>query len=159
MQYNKTVSNPMLIGALELLKAEETPEHRKMVSDQIVKGTFICPAMLNPIPQPGPDGRVVPSPNTQIQFPMVNASDGKKFFMAFTDEEEYHKWKDYEGKQFFAATFDDYVMLMFNKNEKGQTNESHGFIVNPFGAKIIVPKEMVAQYMIAKASQAKKDKK
>lgn len=155
MQYNRMVSNPLLVGAIELMKAEETPEHRKLVSDEIVKGTFICPATLTPVPEKGPDGKYSPAKDTLISFSMINANDGKKLYMAFTDEAEYHKWSGYKDKQFFAATFDDYVAILFQKNEKGDPIESDGFVINPFSTKIIVPKEMVAQYMIAKVAQGK----
>ena len=29
MEFNKSVSNPMLMGAIELMREEDTPEHRK----------------------------------------------------------------------------------------------------------------------------------
>ena len=30
MEFNKPVSNPMMVGSIELLKAEDTPEHRQI---------------------------------------------------------------------------------------------------------------------------------
>ena len=34
MEFNKPVSNPMMVGSIELLKAEDTPEHRQMFLDE-----------------------------------------------------------------------------------------------------------------------------
>jgi len=157
MEFTKSVSNPLLMGAIELMKAEPTPEHRKMVSDEIVKAKFLCPVVMNPLPQPGPDGVVKPAPGTQMQFPMLTAPDGKQFFMAFTDSYELQKWKDHEDKQTVAASFDDYAGLLFKKDPKGQLPPAIGFVINPFGANIVVPREMIAQYMAARAAQAQKN--
>ena len=30
MEFNKPVSNPMMVGSIELLKAEDTPEHSRL---------------------------------------------------------------------------------------------------------------------------------
>ena len=35
MEFNKPVSNPMMVGSIELLKAEDTPEHRQMFLDEM----------------------------------------------------------------------------------------------------------------------------
>ena len=35
MEFNKPVSNPMMVGSIELLKAEDTPEHRQMFLDEL----------------------------------------------------------------------------------------------------------------------------
>ena len=34
MEFNKPVSNPMMVGSIELLKAEDTPEHRQMFLEE-----------------------------------------------------------------------------------------------------------------------------
>ena len=33
MEFNKPVSNPMMVGSIELLKAEDSPEHSQMFLD------------------------------------------------------------------------------------------------------------------------------
>ena len=38
MEFNKPVSNPMMVGSIELLKAEDTPEHRTAESKVPVSG-------------------------------------------------------------------------------------------------------------------------
>lgn len=155
MEYNKLVSNPMLVGAIELMKADATPEHQKMVSDEIVKANFLIPAVVTPVPEPDETGAVRPVPGSQVHFPILTAPDEKKFFMAFTDMEELKKWKDVEGQQFFAMTFEDYAGLLLRKDSEGKTNPAAGFVINPFGGNVVVSKEMLAQYIAAKADREK----
>ena len=40
MEFNKPVSNPMMVGSIELLKAEDTPEHRQMFLESFRKQSF-----------------------------------------------------------------------------------------------------------------------
>ena len=88
MEFNKTVSNPMLVGALELMKAEDTPAHRNMFMGELTKASFLTPAIIEPAPTEDAEGKLVLAPNSKVQFPMLNTPDGAKFFMAFTDAAE-----------------------------------------------------------------------
>ncbi len=150
MEYNKSVSNPMLMGAIELMKAEPTPSHKKMVSDEIIKGIYLSPAKVTPVPKPG---ETKLAPGSHVQLPALAAPNGKQYFMAFTDMAEFKKWRDEEGQQTLSMTFDDYAMMMFRKDQQGNVSPVAGMVINPFGANIIVPKEMVAQYISAKVAQ------
>lgn len=153
MEYNKSVSNPLLIGAIELMKAENTPEHKKMVSDEILKAIYLTPATVTPIP---PEGETKLPPGSNVQLPVLAASNGKQFFMAFTDTKELKKWKDEEGQQTLAMSFDDYAMMMFRRDKEGNPSQVAGLVINPFGANIIVPKEMVAHYVATKVANEKR---
>ena len=44
----KTINNPMLMGALELLRAENTQDHRNMVMQEILRARFLCPVIVDP---------------------------------------------------------------------------------------------------------------
>ena len=74
--------------------------------------------------------------------------------MAFTDSMELGKWKNLENQHSFSMTFDDYAGMLFKKDSKGNTSPAAGFVINPFGANIIVPKEMVAQYLAETRAKA-----
>lgn len=149
MKYNVTVSNPMLIGAIELMNAEPTKEHNKMVSRELVKAEFLSPATITPAP---PEGSTELIKGCQVSLPVLAAPDGKQFFMAYTDMSELEKWPDADGKQTVSMTFDDYVAMMCKTEVEGKGGVD-GFIVNPFGAKLVVPKELAKQFIIAKLAQ------
>ncbi len=150
MEYNKPVSNPMLIGAIQLMKADGTPKHKKMVSDEIIKACYVTPAMVTPVPE---EGETKLGPGTHVQLPVLAAPDGKQFFMAFTDIKELKKWKDDEEQQTVTMTFEDYAAMLFKKDNQGNPSPVAGFVINPFSMNIIVPKEMAAQYVSAKMAR------
>ncbi len=158
MEFNKAVSNPMLMGCIELMKEEDTPEHRNMFVTELTKAQLLSPALMEPAPEEDAEGNLKPLPGTKVQFPMLSTSDGKKFLMAFTDRAEYESWQEKSNQKLptFALRFEDYATLLFGRNAQGNTTPGLGFVINPVGANIIVPKEMVAGVMAAKAAQAKK---
>lgn len=157
MEFNKTVSNPMLVGCIELLKEEDTPEHRRMFVEELTKAQLLSPALMEPAPVEQADGRLKPEPGTKVQFPMLAAPDGKKFFMAFTDIAEYEKWQEKANQKlpYFALKFDDYAALLLRKDAQGNAGPGLGFVINPLGANIVVPREMAASIMAARMAQAK----
>ena len=50
MEFNKPVSNPLLMGSIELMKAEDTPAHRNMFMGELAKAEFLSPAIIEPAP-------------------------------------------------------------------------------------------------------------
>ncbi len=155
MEFNKPVSNPMLVGALELLRAEDTPDHRTLFMDEVLKATFLIPAIVTPTPEPDEEGKVKIAPGSKVQFPMLTAKDGKSFFMAFTDWTELKKWKDEEGQQTFAVRFQDYADMLFRKDAEGNMNPAGGFVINPFGGNMVMTRELMAGMMASALKQAR----
>ena len=119
MEFNKPVSNPMMVGSIELLKAEDTPEHRQMFLDELQKAKFLSPVVIDPVPVPDENGRVTIARDAKVQFPMLSTEDGRKFFMAFTDWTELKRWRDEENQQTFAMNFDDYAGMLLRKDAQG----------------------------------------
>lgn len=152
MEYKKTVSNPMLVGSIELMKADPSPEHKQMFIDEMMKGKFISPVIITPMPEEDENGKVKLTQENKVQFPMLTAPDGKNFFMAFTDMMEFKKWKkdgeSQEDKPFFALTMDEFCAMTMRRD-----SVSMGAVINPFGANILVPREMMASLMAAKLAK------
>lgn len=155
MEFNKSVSNPMLAGSIELMKAEDTPEHRNMFVVELTKALLLSPAIVDPAPEEDAQGNYRLAPGSKVQFPMLSAPDGKKFFMAFTDRREYQAWQEKNQKlPYFALKFEEYAAMLLGRTPGG-SSQAAGFVINPFGANIVVPKEMAAAVMAARAAQAK----
>lgn len=150
MEFNKTVTNPMLVGAIEVMKAEPTPEHKNLFINELLKAKLMAPAIITPDPVPDEDGEIRLKPDHKIQFPMLTSPDKKNYFMAYTDKMELKKWKDKEDTKVFALTIDDYIGMTLR-----QGSQSEGFVLNPYGANIVVTKEMLASFMAAKMAQMK----
>lgn len=156
MEFNKPVSNPLLVGSIELMKAEDTPAHRNMFIAELGKASFLSPAVIEPAPEPDKDGKLSIAPGSKVQFPMLTRPDGAKFFMAFTDEAEYEKWQEKNQKfPTFALKIEDYAAMILRRDPKGNICPALGMVINPFGANIVLPREMLAGMMSAKAAQAK----
>ena len=154
MEFNKPVSNPMMVGSIELLKAEDTPEHRQMFLDELQKAKFLSPVVIDPVPVPDENGRVTIARDAKVQFPMLSTEDGRKFFMAFTDWTELKRWRDEENQQTFAMNVADYAGMLLRKDAQGNISPALGFVINPFGGNIVVTREMVASMIAAKLKAA-----
>jgi hypothetical protein len=155
MEFNKSVSNPMLMGAIELMKAEDTPEHRNMFIGELAKASFLSPAIIEPAPAEGADGKLAIAPGSKVQFPMITGAEGMRFFMAFTDMTEYEKWQEKNPDPrlpYFALKIEDYANIVLRRDAKGNICPALGIAINPYGANIIVPREMLAGMMSAKAA-------
>lgn len=133
----KPITNPMLVGAIELLRADDTIEHRHMVMEEIAHATLLSPVTI--IPEPVPDESGIPriTPEHNVQVPLI-AMGGRRFFMAFTDYAELQKWSKGEKKSVFGFRFSDYLNMM-----QGAGDSCDGLAVNPAGNNLILSKEMI----------------
>ncbi len=147
MEFNKKVSNPLLVGTIEVMKAEDTPEHRSLFVSELVKAQLLTPVVADPAPELDESGQLKLIKGSRVQFPMLTTPDGKRFYMAFTDMMELKRWKNEENPAFFNITFQDCAGMLFGKDAKGNSSPALGFVINPFGANIVVPREMVMQIM------------
>lgn len=134
----KPITNPMLVGAMELLKAENTPDHRKLVMEEIMHAKFLSPVVVDPAPVPDEKGVSTITKDHKINLPMLSTADGKHFFMAFTDVQELQKWKKEDNQQIFGFDFKDYVRMII-----AEGSVSCGVIINPFGHNLMIPREMI----------------
>lgn len=156
MEFNKAVSNPMLVGCIELVKAEDTPEHRNMFMTELTKAQLQAPALIEPAPGADGEGRLTLSPGSRVQFPMLSSPEGKKFFMGFTDPKAYLKWTEGNGEMpFFALKFEDYLNMLLSRDAQGNECQASGIVINPMGANVMVPKDMLARVVAARMEQLK----
>ena len=152
MEFNKITSNPMLVGSMELLKADPSPEHKSLFVSEMMKAKYMSPAMITPEPVVDENGEKKPAPGSKIQLPMLSAPDGKKFFVAFTDKMEFDKFRKEEDAPFIALGAEEYAAMLLRKD-----SPVLGFIINPGSANMVVPKEMLASIIAAKIAKMKEE--
>jgi hypothetical protein len=148
MEYKTSVSNPMLVGALHVLKAEDTPEHRQIVLDEIRKSKFLSPAVFEKPPIVDEKNRIVmTSENRPKLFPIPGP--GKKPYLAvFSDKYEIPEdkfaavSKDIGEIEMVTITFPELAFFLLQPG-----SQLAGCIVNPFSAGIAFPKEALAAMM------------
>lgn len=159
MEFNKSVSNPMLVGSIELLKAEDTLEHSNMFLTELLKASLLAPALVNPAPQEDEEGNLKLLPGSKVQFLMASAPDGRKYFMGFTDDAEYRLWVEKNQPcPAFALVFDDYIGMMMQKDAAGNPCPAQGIIINPCGSNLVVHKDILAQVMAGRMIHTLKQK-
>ena len=149
MEFNVEVQNPILVGAMQLFKAEDTPEHRKLFMNELAKARLMSPVFIDPEPTVSPEGKYVVEKGAKVVFPQINTKDGKKFFVLYTDKNCMDKAIDVEGnptpemfrKNFAALQLDEIGAMMLVPMPDGGVNPVEGVVLNPFDENIIVGKE------------------
>lgn len=132
------ITNPMLTGAMELMKQSDTVEHRQMFIGEMLHAKFLSPVVIDPLPEADENGISKVDKDARIQLPMLTAPDGKHYFMAFTDLAELQKWNKEGNQQIFGFDFADYVGMIRNAKET-----ANGFVINPYSHNIVLPAEFV----------------
>lgn len=147
MEFNKPVSNPFLVGAIKLIQENPTDENRKTFWDEVMRSEFLTPIYLDPEPRKGENGSMRILPDTNMRFPTLVATDGQEYLAAYTDQDEFDKWKTESQVYKVSMTFDDYINMLLYKKENVE-NDTAGFVINPFSSNIIVTKDMVAKLIL-----------
>ncbi len=140
MEQPRAINNPMLVGAMELLKADNSAKHRDFFLQELLKAHLLTPAMVTPKPKKDENGMVRMPPDAQIQVPMLSTNEGVRYFMAFTDMQELKKWVKSleEGQQLFVFGFQEFATMV-----KRADSQCDGFAINPGGANVRVTRKMI----------------
>ena len=140
MEQPKAINNPMLVGAMELLKADNSTNHRDFFLQELLKAHLLTPATVPHKPEPDEEGIMRMLPDSQIQLPMLTTREGVRYFMAFTDMQELKKWVKNlgENQHLLVFGFQDYAGMV-----KRADSQCDGFAVNPASANILVTRRMI----------------
>lgn len=150
MKFENGIKNPMLVGMIELMKADDTPEHREMFVKEVLKSTFVSPVEITPPPVADENGVKRIAAGSQVSFPLIQSREGKKYFMAFTDLEELKQYQKEDNPNVFALKFDDYVSMLLKADDAGRMSEAVGVVINPMSSNIILVKDVIANMMLTK---------
>ena len=138
----KFISNPMLVGAMELVKKNKSQENLKVFMDELLHARLISPIIITPPPTIDENGKAKLTEENKISIPMIPGPDDKKYFMAFTDMEEMKKLKAKGPVNVLPFGIKDYAVMMANAADK-----CDGIAINPTSNGPIVNKAMVAAIM------------
>ena len=90
-------------------------------------------------------------PGSRIQFPMLGTTDGKRLFVAFTDQTEYDAWQEKNAKlPCFTLKMEDYGQMLLRKDPLGNLSPAVGMVINPMSSNVVVSREMLASLMARK---------
>ena len=141
----------MLMGALELLRAENTPDHRSMVMQEILRSRFLCPVIVDPPLVANEEGVARANADSKVNMLLLTANDDKKYFMGYTDMEEVNKWTSQPKHQMIVFKFADYVHMLLKPD-----CEVNGIVINPFDHNLVITKDMV-QAMLKKGNYSEEE--
>ena len=136
------IANPMLIGAMELVKNNKSPENLKVFMDELLHAKLLSPVVITPPPVADETGKVKLTEENKISVPMMAGPDGRKFFMAYTDMAELKKLKSEAQLNVFGFNFQDYAVMIAQADDK-----CDGLVINPQSNGPIVNKAMVGAIM------------
>ena len=149
MEFNKEVSNPLLVGAMMLIKAEDTPDHRKLFMNELAKAKLLAPVAIDPPPTFDAEGNTIEEKDEKVMVPQLNAPDGKRFFALYTDKACMKAATDAEGvstpemfrDNYAVVTLDEIGGMMTTPMINGEMNPVEGVVLNPFNENVVVGKE------------------
>lgn len=136
------ITNPALVQAMEELKEQKSQETERKFISELRKARFLSPAIIEVKNENGEfvtavEGKADPK-NTRVNFMMLTQKDGQKFLPAFTSIEEVRKWRKEDKLQNVVSTFDQYLSII-----TADENGPNGFVIDPFGSNIIMPRELL----------------
>lgn len=142
------IKNPDLVKALEMLKENKTPQTEGAMIAELQKAQLLSPVILSGSKD-----------NVQIKFVLINTKDGRSFFPVFTDNEEAKKLNmPLDGNkpaphQYMIRMITDYKPMFSDPN-----NQAVGVVVNPMGANIVIPKQLVLKLAEMKETKNREEK-
>lgn len=151
MRFTNKVSNSMLCGAIETMRANPNDKTREMVVQEILKAEFLCPAVFSIPPKIREDGSLDLEDGCTVDWRMLQDSKGRILLMAFTDMEQMEKWKQRSTVgESYAVTFNflDYVSLMLHEQPDGTCGPAEGFVIDPCGLNMVMDRDKVANLAV-----------
>ena len=132
-QSSDEVKNPKLVQAMQDLKKHDNPYTRGVLAAALMDARLLSPIQRQTVltEKEGPSSR--------IKFEDIQNTEGEKFYLAFTDMDEYDKWND-DGKhnQALIMTMEDFGNILIR-----HINDLRGFVINPYGENVSITKDLL----------------
>ena len=144
------INNPVLVQAMDAMKADRNPKTESAFVNALKAGRFLVPADVNTVQaaQANPDGTVQLKDQPQIKFVLFSNPNGERFFPLFTDAAEINKWPDREKHQMAAITYSDLCEFFKREMDKGEgKTDMTGIVINPYAQNIMVPADSMLKIL------------
>ena len=132
------ISNPMLVGAMALLKKKNSPENRKLFMDELKHAKLLAPAIITPTPEVDENGNRKVSKDSKVNFPMLSAAEGKRYFTVFTDLGE---MKNVKAEGYLTVLPIDFKVMAGML--KSTDENCAGIVINPYGESVVLNRKFV----------------
>lgn len=125
------ISNPMLVGAIALLKKKNSSDNRKLFTDELLHAKLLAPVVITPPPAVDENGKRTFTEDNKMTFPMLKGNDEKRYFTVFTDINEMRQVKAEGYLTVIPVTFKSMADLVIASDET-----CSGVIINPYGESV-----------------------
>lgn len=149
----RLIVNPSLMRTAcwfmqEDAKKPANEEMWKLLFTEIFKGEYIVPADTSKLKVDGvKSGEIKLGKDSEVAFPMLQNSDGNRFYPFFTDFNELRKYDMKSQFSALAATFKDLEKF---------AGKADGIVINPFGVNIVLTADMLSDIKRISADAQKK---
>ncbi len=130
---NEEVKNPKLIEAMRHLARKDNEQTRNEFAAALMESRLLSPVIAQTVITEK-DG-----PSTRIKFEALRSDKGGKYYMGFTDMDEYGKWNDDEThNRALIMTMEEFGHVLIRT-----PNDAKGFVINPYGENIVISKSLL----------------
>ncbi|MGN0396294.1 MAG: enhanced serine sensitivity protein SseB [Coprococcus sp.] len=126
------IRNDELVKAIAAIKANSNTDTQREYLSNVVKSTYLIPAIFDKKPQKANEGKIAPDEKVKVNFCVITGKDKRNFFPIFTDVDEYNKGS-YEGADKMLITYRELVPMVLKSN-----GAISGLAINPHGNGIIM---------------------
>lgn len=130
---HKEVRNPKLVAAMQAMLKHDNEQTRSQMAAELLDSRLLSPVQQQTIltEQDGPARRV--------RFLDIQNTEGEKYYLAFTDLDEYARWnEDEKHNEALIMTLEDFGNILIR-----QLNDLKGFVVNPYSENISISKDLL----------------
>lgn len=130
---NEEVRNPKLVAAMQMMLKHDNEQTRSQMAAELLDSRLLSPVQQQTIltEQSGPSKRV--------RFLDIQNTEGDRYYLAFTDLDEYAKWNDEEKhNEALIMTLEDFGNILIR-----QLNDLKGFVINPYSENVSISKDLL----------------
>lgn len=130
---SEEVRNPELLKAMRAMLRENTEKTRGHMAAVLMNSRLLSPIEQQTVLTERE------GPSTRIRFEDIRNEQGDKYYLAFTDMDEYAKWnKEENHNQALIMTMEDFGNILIR-----HISAQKGFVINPYGENVSISKELL----------------
>lgn len=132
-QTAQDIKNPDLVGAMQAMQKRNDSETLSRMAAALVNSRLLSPIRKETVLTEKS------GPSTRIKFEDIQNTEGDKYYLAFTDLDEYEKWNQ-EGthNEALIMTLEDFGNILIRN-----INDLKGFVINPYGENVSISKSLL----------------
>lgn len=132
-QSTEHVRNPKLVAAMREMVEHNTEKTRSRMAAVLMDARLLSPVERQTVMTEKA------GPSTRIRFEEIQNTQGERYYLAFTDLDEYAKWNDDEShNSALIMTMEDFGNLLIRN-----INDLKGFVINPYGENVSISKDLL----------------